>query len=114
MSAQSVLLPPWQCPSCGQANSNTTAHCTNKRFDETSPRYMAIPPVPPKYGLHNFGEYLKELGLDGVDPPTVVWECPGVLICPVGDRGEPSRAYGHGPRCQAHADVMAVVGGGAP
>jgi hypothetical protein len=71
----SIVRPPWICPKCGQANANTTSRCTNKRYDETSPRYNAIPPVPARYSLQNFGEYLESLGLADVDPPAIVWEC---------------------------------------
>lgn len=103
----SIVRPPWNCPKCGQANANTTARCTNKRFDESNPRYLGVPPVPVSFGLHNFGEYLKELGLDGFDPPAVVWECSGRVPCPI--CGADARAYGHGPRCEAHAGVMAIM-----
>ena len=71
----SVVRPPWICPKCGQANANTASRCTNKRYDETSPRYHAIPPVPVGYSLQTFGEYLESLGLAHVDPPAVAWEC---------------------------------------
>lgn len=105
----SIVLPDWRCPSCGTLNANTTAQCGNKRYDEASPRYLAIPPVPTGYGLHNIGEYFDFLGLGDVPPPAIVWECPGVRACPVGACGEPARAYGHGPRCETHSDVMAVM-----
>jgi len=58
VSAGSVVQPPWICPACGLANPNTTTRCGRKRFDETSPRYLAVPPVPAGFGLHNLGEGL--------------------------------------------------------
>jgi hypothetical protein len=105
----SVVLAPWKCPECGQANPNTTATCTNKRYDETSPRFESVPPVPAKYSLYNLGEYFQELGLADVPPPAVVWRCSGQLGCPVPGCAEPARAYGHGPRCEDHSNVLAII-----
>jgi hypothetical protein len=105
----SIVRPPWICAECGHSNTDTTARCMNKRYDETSPRYLAIPPVPSRFSLRSFGEYLEELGLKDVPPPAIVWECPGRLQCPVAGCDSPARAYGHGPRCEAHSDVMAIL-----
>jgi hypothetical protein len=107
-AAQSVVLPPWKCPACGHANANSTARCTNKRYDPASRRYLAIPPVPPKYSLQTLGDYLESLGLAHVPPPAVIWQCPGRLECPVPGCGAPADAYGHGPRCGPHRTLLSV------
>jgi hypothetical protein len=109
MTGQSVVQPLWTCPECGQPNANTTARCTSKRYDESSPRYLAIPPVPPEYSLQTLGDYLETLGLAHIPPPAVVWQCSGRLGCPVSGCGAPADAYGHGPRCEAHAYLLSVL-----
>lgn len=75
MSAESVVLPPWTCPKCSQVNTNTATRCIGRRYDESSPRFNAVPPVPVGYSLQTLGEYLETLGLANVPPPAIVWEC---------------------------------------
>ena len=111
--SSSIVRPPWPCPECGHTNVWTTARCMNRKFDQTSPTYNAIPPVPPKYGLHNFGEYLRELGLDGVPPPTVVWACSYTRPCDLCD--QPGRPHSGGEtRCDDHPLQVANVIDRAP
>ena len=101
----SVILPPWKCPECWHTNVHTTARCMNRRYDETSRRFNAIPAVPHNYSLQNFGEYLEKLGVAHVAPPAVVWECPYVHPCLKPGCEKPGRAYSHGIRCEDHKSM---------
>ncbi len=97
----SYVRPPWICPECGMANVWTTAACMNRRYDEASPRFMAIPPVPPQYGLETLGAYLETLGLKDVPPPAEVWRCSYSRPCDLCDR--PGHPHNDGQtRCDEH------------
>jgi hypothetical protein len=96
----SVVLAPWHCPECGHTNTPGTSRCVAKRFDSTSPRFEAIPPVPPEVSIQEMGDYLSTLGVATLPPPRVIWECEYVRPCVRCDK--PGRPYPHGVRCDDH------------
>lgn len=106
MAVGSVVQPPWKCPECGHSNVHTTAQCMNRRYDETAPRYNAIPAVPHNYAIQDLGDYLAKLGLSGTHPPAEVWRCSYVHPCLKPGCEKPGRAYPHGIRCGGHKDLM--------
>ena len=106
MVNSSVVLPPWKCPDCGHANVHTTARCMNRSFDQESPRFHAVAPVPSNYSLKDLGEYFEKLGLVNTPRPAVTWRCPYVHPCLKPDCEAPGRAYPHGIRCVDHRDLM--------